>query len=155
MLSCGEWGTVIEDSGLDAQVSVDNLTLDRGSARGEGNQRSGGGLRCLDGARASLDGFSAEGEDTTAEPFFGYYFRMLNAQGDAAPGGAMEYMVGDNQLAGHALLAVPAIYGETGVHSFLVAENGVLFQADLGEDTLETALGITTYNPDGAWTTVE
>ncbi|SDI24567.1 DUF2950 family protein [Aliiruegeria lutimaris] len=106
-------------------------------------------------ARANLDGFSENGSDIPAEPFFGYYFRLLNAQGPDAPGGALDYVINGNQLAGHALLAVPAIYGETGTYSFLVGENGLVYEADLGEDTLESALEITTYNPDARWRAME
>ncbi|NDR56357.1 DUF2950 family protein [Aliiruegeria sabulilitoris] len=106
-------------------------------------------------ARASLDGFSENGTDVPAEPFFGYYFRLLNAQGPDAPGGAMDYVINGNQLAGHALLAVPAIYGETGTYSFLVGESGLVYEADLGEETLESALEITTYNPDARWRAME
>ena len=102
-------------------------------------------------ARASLDGFSENGADLPAEPFFGYYFRLLTAQGPDAPGGAMDYFVNGHLVGGHALLAVPAVFGETGTFSFLVGENGLLFEADLGKETLETALEITTYNPDARW----
>ena len=99
-------------------------------------------------ARASLDGVAgAEG----AEPFAGYFFRVLTAQGAAAPGGAMSYLVNGNMVGGHALLAVPAVYGETGVHSFMVGENGVVVQADLGPSSLEVAFGITAFDPGRGW----
>jgi hypothetical protein len=102
-------------------------------------------------ARASLDGFAdAEGNEA-GEPFGGYFFRILQAQGEAAPGGAMSYLVNGNMVAGHALLAVPAIYGETGVHTFMVGENGVVVQADLGPDSLDVAFGITAFDPGRGW----
>jgi hypothetical protein len=102
-------------------------------------------------ARASLDGFLEPGaEDATHEPYFGYYFRVLNGQTDAAPGGAMSYLVGDNMLAGHALLAVPAEYGVSGVHSFLVNEAGTVWEADLGEETLDIAFDLELLDPDPA-----
>jgi hypothetical protein len=103
-------------------------------------------------ARASLDG--VEGDDGGAEPLAGYFFRILQAQGEAAPGGAMSYLVGGNMVAGHALLAVPAIYGETGVHTFMVGENGIVVQADLGPSTLDVAFGITAFDPGRGWETV-
>jgi hypothetical protein len=106
-------------------------------------------------ARASADGFSDGEEDYPPEPFHGYYFRILDAQGDAAPGGAMSYLVNGHMVAGHALLAVPAEYGVTGVSSFLVGENGVIFEADLGEDTLDLGLDIIAYDPGEGWTPVE
>ncbi|MEY8838079.1 DUF2950 family protein, partial [Cribrihabitans sp. XS_ASV171] len=103
-------------------------------------------------ARASLDGFAEEGSDNAAQPYLGYYYRILDAQGSAAPGGGTSYLVNGQMLAGHALLAVPAIYGESGVHSFLVAENGVVLEADLGAESLTIARKMSAYNPDDAWT---
>lgn len=108
-------------------------------------------------ARASLDGFiEAGGEAAEHEPYFGYYFRILSGQTDAAPGGAMSYMQGDNMVAGHALLAVPAEYGVSAVKTFLVNEAGLIWEADLGEGTLDAAFQIETLNPDPAlgWTLV-
>lgn len=106
-------------------------------------------------ARAGLSGYSDGQEDHPAEPLTGYYFQLLEAQGPNAPGGEMAYRVGGNMVAGHALLAVPAAYGETGVHSFMVAENGIILEADLGPDTLSLAAEITRYDPDAAWTPVD
>lgn len=102
-------------------------------------------------ARASLDGFDDAEGDEAGEPFGGYFFRILQAQGEAAPGGAMSYLVNGNMVAGHALLAVPAVYGETGVHTFMVGENGVIVQADLGPDSLDVAFGITAFDPGRGW----
>lgn len=102
-------------------------------------------------ARASATGFNDGETDQPPEPFFGYYFRILTAQSDAAPGGAMDYVVNGNMVGGHALLAVPAIYGETGIHSFMVAENGTVLEVVLGEDTLSVASEITAYDPTDAW----
>lgn len=102
-------------------------------------------------ARASLDGYSDGDADHPPEPYQGYYFRILTAQTEAAPGGAMDYLVNDNMVAGHALLAVPAAYGETGLHSFMVSENGVILEADLGSGTLDIGAGMTTYDPGDDW----
>ena len=66
----------------------------------------------------------------------------------------MDYVVNGNMVSGHALLAVPAAFGETGVHSFLVAENGIILEAVLGEDTLDIAADIDTYDPSDAWVPV-
>ncbi len=106
-------------------------------------------------ARSSLDGYSEDGIDVEPDPYLGYFIRVLNSQGPDAPGGEMSYLVNGHQLAGHALLAVPAEYGVTGINSFMVAENGIVLEADLGEDSLETALDMTIYNPDDAWLPVE
>jgi hypothetical protein len=72
------------------------------------------------------------------------------SQSDAAPGDAMDYVVNGNMFGGHAMLAVPAVFGETGVHSFMVSENGQLLEAVLGEDTLDLAADMTSYDPTGA-----
>ena len=106
-------------------------------------------------ARALLVGYSVGNEDLPPEPFAGYFFHMLDSQGDAAPGGAMEYIINGNRVAGHAMLAVPAKYGVTGIMTFIVSENGHIMEADLGEDTLSVAQDIESYNPDDRWTVVE
>ena len=103
-------------------------------------------------ARAAADGYSFDGTDEEPEPYIGYYFRVLTAQGDSAPGGAFDYMVDGHMLAGHALLAFPAAYGDSGVMSFMVGENGVVYQADLGEDTLSVAEAIARFDPGEGWT---
>ena len=106
-------------------------------------------------ARAALAGWSDGEEDFEPEPFLGYYFTILQGQGAAAPGGAMSYMAGSNLVAGHAMLAVPAEYGVTGIHSFLVGENGIVFEADFGEETLERTDELTVYDPGPDWAAVE
>jgi len=103
-------------------------------------------------ARASLDGFAEGAQASEAEPFLGYYFRILDEQGPNAPGGAMSYIVNGNMVAGHALLAVPAEYDVTGVHSFMVGENGIVYEADLGPDTLEAAVDLVSFDPGEGWT---
>ena len=105
-------------------------------------------------ARASATGYNDGTSDQPPEPFFGYYFRILTHQSDAAPGGAMDYIVNGNMVGGHAMLAVPAVFGETGVHSFMVSENGQLLEAVLGEDTLDLAAEMTAYDPTDTWTPV-
>lgn len=106
-------------------------------------------------ARASATGFSDGEQDHAPEPYAGYYFRVLTGQSSAAPGGEMSYLVNDNMVAGHAILAVPANFGETGVHSFMVSENGIILEAVLGEDTLELAADMTAFDPTSDWAPVE
>ncbi|MDJ0858822.1 MAG: DUF2950 family protein [Dinoroseobacter sp.] len=106
-------------------------------------------------ARAELTGWSDGETDFELEPFFGYYYTILHGQGDNAPGGAFSYLAGDNLIGGHAMLAVPAEYGVTGVHSFLVSENGIVFEADLGESTLELTDSMTLYELGPDWEPVE
>ncbi|MEM1429715.1 MAG: DUF2950 family protein [Pseudomonadota bacterium] len=105
-------------------------------------------------ARAHLDGFDAGAGPEQPEPFRGYYFRVLQEQGDRAPGGAYSYLVNGNMVAGHAMLAVPAEYGVTGITSFLVSEAGVVMERDLGPATVATALGITSFDPGEGWAPV-
>jgi len=106
-------------------------------------------------ALAVAEGFSIDGEDQPPEPYHGYFYRILTAQGEAAPGGAYDYQIDANMVAGHALLAFPADYGNSGVMTFLVSENGIVLEADLGEDTLDAALAIEAYEPDGRWAPAE
>lgn len=106
-------------------------------------------------ARASLDGFVQDGTETVAQPMGGYYFRVLDAQGPSAPGGAMSYLVNGNMLAGHAALAVPAVYGVSGINSFLVSEAGIVYQADFGPDTLDLTFGLFTFDPNSDWQRID
>ena len=92
-------------------------------------------------ARAAADGYNFDGTDQEPDPYLGYYYRVLTKQGPDAPGGAMDYMVNGHMVAGHALIAFPADYGDTGVMTFIVGENDVVYEKDLGEDTLNAAAG--------------
>lgn len=105
-------------------------------------------------ARAAASGYHLDGKDVPPEPYLGYYFRVLTRQGPAAPGGKLDYIVNGHMVAGHALLAYPADYGETGVMSFLVGEADRVYQADLGPDTLAVAARIESFNPGKGWSPV-
>ena len=97
----------------------------------------------------------AEGyEQGTRHPYYGYYFRILKAQGAHAYGGAKDYIVGGKMTGGFAILAYPAEYGASGVMTFLVSRRGTVFQKDLGDSTAETAKAITEFDPDSSWTRV-
>ncbi len=102
-------------------------------------------------AQASLDGFNDGEEDRAPIPHSGYYFRILTEQTAAAPGGERSYLMGGDMVAGHAILAVPAIYGETGRVSFMVSENGRILEADLGPGTLDLVADWTAYDPTDQW----
>lgn len=106
-------------------------------------------------ARAAADGYSVDGQASEPEPYLGYYYEILTRQGENAPGGARDYMVNGAMVAGHAMLAFPSAYGETGIMSFMVGENGIVLEADLGEGTLEEAEAIDAYDPAAPWTPVE
>jgi hypothetical protein len=100
---------------------------------------------------ASLAGRSGE----KPEPYDGYYFRILTAQGPSAPGGAFSYLINGHMIAGHALVAWPAAYGDSGVETFICGENGVVFQKDLGPNTAALGASMAQYNPDASWKVVE
>ena len=106
-------------------------------------------------ARAAADGYGFEGVDVEPDPYLGYYYRVLRKQGPSAPGGAVDYVVDGRMLAGHAFLAFPADYGGSGIMSFMVGEAGVIYEADLGEDTLSVADAIDVFDPGEAWSQVE
>lgn len=105
-------------------------------------------------ARAAADGYSVDGTDVDPEPYLGYYYRVLTKQGAHAPGGALDYMAGGHMVAGHALIAFPADYGDTGVMSFMVGESGTVYEADLGDDTLTVATAIDSFDPGDGWSPV-
>jgi hypothetical protein len=102
-------------------------------------------------ANAGAEGYAAQGLGGKAQPYHGYFYRVLKAQGTAAKGGAKSYLV-DGQLAeGVALVAFPAQYRVSGVMTFIINQNGVVYQKDLGEKTAELASNMTEYNPDKTW----
>ena len=88
------------------------------------------------------------------DPFKGYYFKVLKRQGPHPPGGAYDYVINGNMIAGHALLAWPADYGISGVMTFVVNQQGKVFQKNLGSQTSAIAAAITRYDPDASWTEV-
>jgi hypothetical protein len=100
-------------------------------------------------ARAIEQGYSV-----SAEPYHGYFFKILKGQGPAAPLGEMDYVVKGVMIGGFALVAAPAEYGESGVKSFLVSQDGVVYQKDLGPATLNEFIRIQRFNPDKSWSPV-
>jgi Protein of unknown function (DUF2950) len=87
-------------------------------------------------------------------PYHGYYFKILTKQGPDAHGGALDYVVNGKMLGGFALVAYPAEYRNSGVMTFIVNHEGVVFQKDLGPPTAELAERMTAFNPDSSWTKV-
>ena len=104
-------------------------------------------------AQAAAEGYSADRKGLI--PFRGYFFRILTHQGPAAPGGAKSYLVNDDMKEGFALVAYPADYGNSGIMTFIVNQDGVVHEADLGQDTSKIAGAITAYDPDGRFRKVE
>jgi hypothetical protein len=88
-------------------------------------------------------------------PFHGYYFKILKAQGQSAPGGRYSYMINGRMLAGFALVAYPAVYGSSGVMTFIVNQQGKVYESNLGPNTERIARAMTEYNPDSGWETVD
>ena len=98
-------------------------------------------------ADALAEGYTAEAKTG----YHGYYFTILKGQGPAAPLGELDYVIKDLMIGGFALLAVPAEYGVTGIQSFMVSYDGVVYQKDLGPDSVNLAKKVDRYNPDKTW----
>ncbi|HTX23009.1 MAG TPA: DUF2950 domain-containing protein [Candidatus Aquilonibacter sp.] len=103
-------------------------------ARGEGYQRT------------------AKMMNEEAAPYHGYYFKILTRQGKRAPGGKYNYIINGNMIAGFALVAWPAQWDDTGVMTFIVNQQGKVYQKNLGPKTAKIAAAMTTYDPDDTWT---
>jgi hypothetical protein len=88
-------------------------------------------------------------------PYQGYYFRVLKGQGAKAPGGAKDYIAGGKMTGGFALVAWPTHYGVSGIMTFLVDQDGIVFQKDMGERTAALAGAMTRFDPDISWARVD
>jgi hypothetical protein len=102
---------------------------------------------------ASTEGYNMQQGKTT--PFHGYYYRMLAKQGAAAKGGARDYVVNGQLTKGFAFVAYPAEYRNSGVMTFIVNQDGVVYEKDLGADTDKLGSSLTDYNPDSTWTKLD
>ncbi|MDQ1333646.1 MAG: hypothetical protein QG552_596 [Thermodesulfobacteriota bacterium] len=102
-------------------------------------------------AAAQEEGYAPKQSDDRPSPYHGYYYRILTAQGKNAPGGAYDYMVRGKMLGGFALVAYPAQYGASGIMTFVVNHDGMVYQKDLGEDTTKAAQAMNRFNPDSTW----
>jgi hypothetical protein len=98
-------------------------------------------------AKAIQEGYAVD----QSSAYHGYIFSVLKAQGAAAPLGELDYVIGDAMIGGFAMIATPADYGVTGVETFIVNHAGVVYQKDLGPDSVALAKQITRYNPDKTW----
>jgi hypothetical protein len=106
-------------------------------------------------ANAGSEGGVAPGLQSGPVPFRGYYFRILASQGNHAPGGAVDYVAGGKMTKGFAFVAYPAVYRDSGVMTFIVAQGGVVYEKDLGKQTEERAKAMKAYDPDPSWTRSE
>ena len=105
-------------------------------------------------AKALQEGYSFQAGGSP-KPYHGYYFKVLKGQGPAAPMGEMDFVVGGAMIGGFALAAAPAEYRVTGVQTFMVGPDGVVYEKDLGPDTLKTFQSMDKYNPDKTWKVTE
>jgi hypothetical protein len=105
-------------------------------------------------AEAASEG-RAIAEGKQRQPFQGYYFKILTAQGASAPGGAKSYVVNGDMSGGFALVAWPAEYDLTGIMTFIVNQDGIVYEKDLGADSAAAASKMTEYNPDDSWKRIE
>jgi hypothetical protein len=102
-------------------------------------------------ASAQKEGYTAGKKGAKPAPYHGYYYRILKAQGKDAPGGAYDYVVKGKMIGGFALVAYPAQYGGSGIMTFMVNHDGVVYQKDLGKNTEKTAQAMKRFNPDSSW----
>ena len=101
-----------------------------------------------------IAGAIAEGYKDRYEPYHGYYFKILKGQGPAAPMGQLDFVVDSAMIGGFALVAAPAEYLVTGVNTFIVSHDGIVYEKDLGDRTLEEFRKMERYNPDSTWRAV-
>ncbi|MGA7316199.1 MAG: DUF2950 domain-containing protein [Silvibacterium sp.] len=104
-------------------------------------------------AYATAEGYKVQQDQH--HPFYGYYFVMLDKQGADAKGGAKSYIVNGKMTGGFAAVAYPAQYRDSGIMTFIINQNGTVFQKDLGKSTDEIAFAMTEFNPDKTWKIVE
>jgi hypothetical protein len=104
-------------------------------------------------AAAATEGYGKGRKNTDADrqPYQGYFFKLLTRQGSHAPGGKYDYIINGNMIGGFALVAWPAEYGESGVMTFVVNQQGRVYQKNLGQETAKTAEAMKAYDPDSTW----
>jgi hypothetical protein len=97
----------------------------------------------------------AEAATAAEDGYFGYRYRVLTGQGANVAGGAYDYIINGNMIAGFGLIATPAKYDRTGIQTFIINQYGTIYEKDLGNQTEEAAAKITTFDPDDSWTVVD
>jgi len=106
-------------------------------------------------AQAVREGYTRRKPGERPQPYHGYYYKILKAQGKNAPGGAYDYVVNGKMIGGFALAAYPAEYGVSGVMSFIVNHDGAVYEKNLGKETEKVAGAMKKFNPDKTWKKVE
>jgi hypothetical protein len=102
-------------------------------------------------AEAVREGY---GDGGGGAPYYGYYYKILKAQGEHAPGGARSYLEDGNMVGGFAIVAYPAEYGRSGIMTLIVDSRGLMFQRDLGPETETLGAAIDAYDPGPGWVPV-
>jgi len=102
-------------------------------------------------AEAAAEGYGKQDPGGEPQPYHGYFFRILTAQGAGAPGGARSYVKDGKMTTGFAMVAYPAEHGSSGVMSFIVGPQGVVYQKNLGDKTSEAGKAMKAYDPDESW----
>ena len=106
-------------------------------------------------AKATKEGYTSGKSGEEPQPYWGYYHKILKAQGENAPGGAYDYVVKGKMIGGFALVAFPAEYGNAGIMTFMVNHDGVVYQQNLGEDTEKISNKMKQFDPDETWEEVK
>jgi hypothetical protein len=106
-------------------------------------------------AEVHAEGYGGKTAEGQPQPFHGYRFKILTAQGASAPGGAFSYIINGNMVAGFALVAYPEHWGESGVMTFVVNQWGTVYQSNLGPQSADIAAAMTDFDPDEDWTPVK
>ena len=106
-------------------------------------------------AKAAGEGYTGKKPVGKRNPYHGYYYRILKSQGKNATGGEYDYMVRGKMIGGFALVAYPAEYGNSGVTTFMVNHEGIVYEKDLGKDTTKIAIAMKQFDPDRTWKRVE
>ena len=106
-------------------------------------------------ARAFQEGYMSKKSGDKPSPYHGYFYKILKAQGKNAPGGAYDYVIRGKMIGGFALVAYPAEYGASGIMTFIINHNGIVYQKDLERKTGNIAAAMTKYDPDKTWKKVE
>jgi Protein of unknown function (DUF2950) len=118
----------------------------------EGEEQSPLGLLAAEAVR---EGYSGRKSSDKPIPYHGYYYRILKGQGKDAPGGAYSYVVNGKMIGGFAMVAYPATYGSSGIMTFIVNQDGIVYQKDLGKKTEGIVAKMTIFNPDKTWKKVD
>lgn len=156
--SIAQWDYLLEGDWDSDMVSefAQKMVSDKGSKNGlywpTSDREKESPLGVL-AAAAGMDEASIKnrGGNATPAPFHGYYYRILKSQGAAAPGGAYSYLINGNMIGGFAMVAYPAEYGKSGIMSFIVNQQGRVYEKNLGSQTASLAASMTAYNPDKSW----